>query len=36
MQKKDTGQKMQFLPNQTDIQAILPFHELVILSKFSQ
>ena len=25
----------QFLPNQVDIQAILPTHELVILTKFN-
>ena len=40
MKKNVSGQKManntniQFLPNQADIQAILPTHELDVLTKF--
>ena len=32
--QKLANKKTQFLPNQADIQAILPTHELVIFTKF--
>ena len=32
--KVANNKNLQFIPNQADIQAILPTHELVILTKF--